>query len=208
MTRVLLPTFAALILSAGLSVADPEVVVSYPSGVPRIEIAGSYPRSTYTVWRRLPADPLDVPLTHGDVLCLGSCFAFDPAADPGQTYLYRFDLVLDDGSRVTFGPYAVTISSTLAARVRARLSPSPGVGTARDELFLGGGGGPLEADARLFDLQGRAVATLHRGPLARGLTTLAWDGRGDHGGMLPSGLYLLRFSSPLGTTVTRVLRTR
>jgi len=142
------------------------------------------------------------------VLCLGPCFAFDPAAEPGQTYLYRFDLELDDGSRVTFGPYTVTISAALAARMRARLSPSPGAGAARVELFLGGAGGPLEADARLFDLQGRAVATLHRGPLARGLTTLAWDGRGDRGGMLPSGLYLLRFSSPLGTTVTRVLRTR
>lgn len=206
--RPLALSFVTLALAAGLSIADPEIIVSYPSGVPKVEITGSYPRSSYSVWRRLPSDPGYAPVTNGNVLCLGSCFAFDQSAEPGKTYLYRFDLALGDGSRVSFGPYRVTISETLAPRVRARLSPSPGAGTARVELFLGGSGGPVEADARIFDLQGRAVATLHRGPLARGLTSFAWDGRGDDGGVLPSGLYLLRFSSPLGASVSRVIRAR
>jgi len=67
----------------------------------------------------------------------------------------------------------------------------------RLELFVGGEGGPVEAEAGLFDLQGRSVATLHRGPLARGLSVLAWDGRGRDGRTLEGGLYFLRFASPL-----------
>ena len=201
-------SIVAVLLAADLSIAEPELRVSYPSGVPRVEISGSYPQSHYTVWRRLPADVQFAPLTDGDVLCLGSCFAFDRGAEPGRSYLYRFDLQLADGSRVSFGPYPVTISAELARSVRASVWPNPGRGSGRVELFLGGEGGALEAEAGLYDVQGRAVVTLHRGALARGLTVLAWNGHGDDGRALAGGLYFLRFASPLGATVTRVLRLR
>jgi len=93
-------------------------------------------------------------------------------------------------------------------RVRAAVWPNPGRGPARIELFLGGDGGALDAHAGLYDVQGRAVVTFHRGALARGLTLRAWDGRGDDGQPLPGGLYFLRLSSPLGSAVTRVIRLR
>jgi hypothetical protein len=208
MIRNLALSAVTVLLVADLAIAEPELRVSYPAGVPRIEISGSYPQSHYTVWRRLPADPQYAPLTDGDVLCLGSCYAMDRGAEPGQSYLYRFDLLLADGSRVSFGPYTVTISAKLAARLRASVWPNPGRGSGRLELFVGGEGGPIEAEAGLFDVQGRAVATLHRGLLPRGMNVLAWDGRGNDGRSLEGGLYFLRFASPLGTTVTRVLRLR
>ena len=208
MIRNLALSAATVMLAADLASPQPELRVSYPAGVPRVEISGSYPQSHYTVWRKLPAESQYSPLTDGDVLCLGSCFVMDRGAEPGRSYLYRFDLQLADGSRVSFGPYAVTISAELAARMRATLWPSPGRGSARLELFVGGEGGPVEAEAGLFDVQGRSAATLHRGPLARGLNVLAWDGRGSDGRALAGGLYFLRFASPLGTTVSRVLRLR
>ena len=208
MTRSFGLSIVAVMLAADLSLAEPELRVSYPTGVPRVEISGSYPQSHYTVWRKLPADAQFAPLTDGDVLCLGSCFTLDRSAEPGRSYLYRFDLQLADGSRVSFGPYPVTISAELARLVRASVWPNPGRGSGRVELFLGGEGAALEAEARLYDLQGRAVVTLHRGPLARGLNVLRWNGRGDDGRSLAGGLYFLRFASPLGTTVTRVLRLR
>jgi hypothetical protein len=208
MHRTLALSIVTVILAADLAIADPDVRVSYPGGVPRVEISGSYPQSSYTVWRKLPADAQYAPVTDGSILCLGSCFALDRGAEPGQSYLYRFDLTLADGSRASFGPYAITISAELARRVRAAVWPNPGRGSARVELFLGGEGGTVEAEAGLFDVQGRAVATLHRGALARGLNVLAWNGRGDAGQPLAGGLYFLRFASPLGTTVTRVLRLR
>ena len=208
MLRTLALSAVTLALAADLAIADPEVRVSYPGGVPRVEISGSYPQSSYTVWRKLPAEEQYAPVTDGAILCLGSCFALDRGAEPGQSYLYRFDLELADGSRVSFGPYAISISAELARRMRAAVWPNPGRGGARVELFVGGDGGAVEAEAGLFDVQGRAVATLHRGDLARGLNVLAWDGRGDQGQPLAGGLYFLRFASPLGTTVTRILRLR
>jgi hypothetical protein len=199
---------AVLALTAAIALADPELRVSYVDGVPRIEIAGSYPQARFTVWRRPSIDAFAVPIGSENVLCMGSCYVDDPTAEPGRSYFYDFDLELADGSSVSFGPYAVTISPALAARMRARVVPNPGRGRAAVELFAGGSGEPIEVDARLFDLQGRVVATFHRGPLARGLTSIPWNGRSDDGRALPSGIYLLRLESPLGTAVTRIQRLR
>jgi hypothetical protein len=208
MFRSLALSAVTVVLAADLAMAEPEVRVSYPAGVPRVEISGDYPQSHYTVWRSLTAGAPYTLITNGDVLCLGSCYAMDRGAAPGQSCLYRFDLLLADGSRVSFGPYPVTISTDLATRMRAAIWPNPGRGSSRLELFVGGEGGPIEVEAGLFDVQGRSVATLHRGPIDRGLNVLAWDGRGSDGRPLQGGLYFLRFTSPLGTMVTRVLRLR
>jgi len=208
MTRSFVLSPAALALVASLAFAEPQLSVSYPQGVPRIAIAGDYPQTRYTVLRAPAAGAAFQPITEGGILCMGSCYALDPGAEPGASYLYRFDLILPDGSITSFGPYPVVISPTLAARVRARLWPNPGGGKTRIELFLGGTGDALLAEARIYDLQGRAVVTLHRGLLARGPTSIDWSGRGDDGRTLASGLYLLRFTSPLGSTVARVIRAR
>lgn len=206
--RTLALTVVGMTLATRLAVADPELIVSYASGTPRVAISGSYPQAHYTVWRRLAADASWRIITDGDVLCLGPCDAVDTTAEPGRTYLYRFDLTLADGSIVSFGPYAVSIPPGLARAVRASAWPNPARGDATVEVFMGGAGGPTEAEVRVFDVQGRSVATLRRGPIARGLTTIAWDGRGDDGRALPGGVYLLRVSSPLGSAVTRLARAR
>ena len=67
---------------------------------------------------------------------------------------------------------------------------------------------PVAARVRLYDLQGRVLRTLHEGDLARGVTRVAWDGRDAAGRDVGAGLYLLRLETPLGSTVTRVLRVR
>ena len=61
---------------------------------------------------------------------------------------------------------------------------------------------PLSSAALLL------VAGLHRGALARGLASFAFDGRGDDGRPLASGRHFLRFSTPLDTRVTRIVRAR
>jgi len=160
--RIAAASLAVLALSAVLALADPELRVSYVDGVPRIEIAGSYPQARYTVWRRPSIDAHAVPIGSENVLCLGSCFVDDPTAEPGHGYFYDFDLELADGSLVSFGPYAVTISPALAARIRARVVPNPGRGRAAVELYAGGAGEPIEVDARLFDLQGRVPSRAAR----------------------------------------------
>jgi len=208
--RALALAFATTTLIAGLVLADPAIRVEYNSGVPQVRLEGSWAGSRYTVYRGDEQSGPFQSISMFEALCLGECFADDFDALPGQVYWYRFDLILEDGRLVTFGPYAVTISSELVHRVSAVVAPNPGAGRATVQLFLAGSPGapPLPVVAELYDLQGRLVHTLHRGTLNRGLTRLAWDGRGGDGAVLGSGVYYLRFASPLGTSLTRVVRVR
>ena len=208
MIRKLTLSVVGLTLVAGLAFADPGVEVRYYAGVPQIHLQGSYPRAQYTMYRSSSAAGPWIALTDFNTLCLGPCFGEDLHARPGDTYWYRFDLLLADGTPASFGPYAVTISPILAQRLGARVVPNPSRGATRVELFLAGATreAPVAASAVLFDLQGRAVRTLFNGLLARGLTRLSWDGRADDGRAVVGGQYFLRLSTPLGVSTTRVAR--
>jgi len=197
-------------LLASLAFADPEVTVSYHSGVTRVQISGNYPQSRYTISRASAATGNYVPITTLSVLCAGSCFGEDFEAQPGQTYWYRFDLTLADGNRVTFGPYEVRISPTLARGFGATAAPNPSFGPCRIEFFVPGSpnAAPVEARATLHDLQGRKVRELWRGTMPRGLTSLMWDGRDERGRTVDAGQYFLRFSTPVASRVIRISRFR
>jgi hypothetical protein len=205
----------ALVLAAQLSLAaaaaaDPGLDVRYVAGVPRLQLEGDFARARYTVLRAAAAEGAMIPISSLEALCTGSCFADDPSALPGATYWYRFDLILEGGQPVRFGPYRVTISPELARRASARMSPNPGRGVTQVELALAGerGGPALAAEAILFDLQGRKVATVFRGPLAPGLTRLGWSGRDDQGAEVRAGSYFLRLIAGPYSHVTRVARVR
>jgi len=210
MIRAFTLSAALLLVTASLAFADPRLTVSYRDGVPRVSIEGDYTHSTYTVLRASRADGPFTPITQHDILCLGACFADDYTALPDVDYAYRFDLVLADGSLVSYGPYRVTWSSALLKTAFARIYPNPASGPATVELFLAGEAAQsgLPVEAVLFDAQGRRVRDLYRGTLPRGLTSLPWDGRGAGGRALGPGFYFLRFTTPIGRSTTRVLRTR
>ena len=208
MRRTIVLSIATLALLAGLAAAEPQVTVTWRQGVPVIQLAGSFAGSAYTVYRAPLATGEFLAITGSDLLCMGDCLAIDYDAQPGQTYLYRFDLALPGGARESFGPYAVTIPRLQPLAVR--VSPNPGRGPATIAISLAGrpSDAPVEVEAALFDLQGRALRTLHRGPLARGTTALAWDGRDGGGRPVGSGLYFLRVRTATETLHTRVVRTR
>jgi len=46
-------------------------------------------------------------------------------------------------------------------------------------------------DAALYDVAGRRVRVLARGPSAAGIRTIVWDGRDTYGTLTPSGVYFL-----------------
>lgn len=197
----------SLALATSLAFAEPAVTVRYVQGVPQVELEGSYPQSSYAVYRAAARNDAGERITAQNVLCFGRCFAEDPAAEPGRTYWYRFELQLADGGRVVFGPYAVTISPELAARLAVSILPNPVHGSARIELRIGGpGDGLVRADAALLDLQGRRLRTFSHGWLPRGTTSMRWDGRDDQGRVVPPGTYFVRLATPLGTHVERLLR--
>lgn len=208
MRRTLALSIATIALLAGLAVAEPTLTVTYRAGVPVIQLLGSLDIRSYTVYRSAPAQPEFLPISGSDILCLGECLVADYDARPGQTYLYRFDLVLAGGARESFGPYPVTIPREQPLTVR--VSPNPGRGPATISVTLAGrpGDPPVETEAALFDVRGRALRTLHRGSLARGTTALAWDGADGSGRPLSSGVYFLRVRSAAGLFTTRIVRTR
>ena len=61
-----------------------------------------------------------------------------------------------------------------------------------------------DAELGIFDLAGRRVATIHRGPLAAGDHAFAWNGTRDDGSRAADGVYFYRVQG-FGTTVTRRL---
>jgi flagellar hook capping protein FlgD len=210
MKRTISTALLLVALSATPSAAVPEFRIQYPNGIPRVQIVGDYRHSTYTVWRAGGPDGPFTLVTEADVLCVGPCFADDYSALPAHRYWYRFDVVDPEAGLLRFGPFQADISPDLARRLSANVSPNPGNGPTSVGLFLAGApGSSIYTETALFDLQGRRLTTLHRGPLPSGPTRLTWNGRADDGRALPTGLYLLRVVTADGRhTVARVVRTR
>ena len=95
---------------------------------------------------------------------------------------------------------AVRLPNLFAVRAPA---PNP----SRGEVVFGvelPAAGRLEAD--VFDLAGRRVRTLARGPAPAGARALAWDGRDERGAGAPPGLYFARLRFGLQTRVVRLVR--
>jgi hypothetical protein len=209
--RKLALVISGLTLGASLAFAEPEFILRYPGGVPQVSITGDYAGSSYTVWRQRAAGGEPVRITDQAVLCMGSCQAVDRTAVPGGTYFYLFEVASPGGvagALARYGPYPATISPALARAAGVYVYPNPGRGPTGIQLYVAGATGdrPRDAEAVLYDLAGRRLRTLHRGPLARGLTTVTWDGRDDRGELLPAGVFLLRFTADGDVAVSRIVR--
>lgn len=200
---------SGLTLGAALAFAEPDFMLRYPAGVPQVSITGDYAGSSYTIWRQPAAGGEPVLVGERSILCLGSCYAEDPGAVPGASYLYLFEVADGvSGAMKRFGPYLATISPALARPVGVHVYPNPGHGATGIQLHVAGAVAdrPVPAEAAIYDLSGRLVRTVHNGPIARGLTTVTWDGRGPGGERVPAGVYVLRFSAGGGSAVARIVR--
>ena len=67
---------------------------------------------------------------------------------------------------------------------------------------------PREVEVGVYDLAGRLVALVHRGPLAAGVHTLAWDGTRGDGRPAGAGSYVIRLSWEGGTSAKQVALVR
>jgi len=205
MRRSCLAILALLPALCAPAFADPALRVEVHATGVRLQLDGSFPGSTYTVWR------LDSPagsyraITSANLLCLGECVAWDSEAIPGRIEYYRFDLLPPGGGLVTYGPYAVAIPRQALA---VRLTPNPSRAATRIDLTVPGdpSGAPASASVRILDPQGRAIRALHRGPVPRAGLALAWDGRDEGGRPASPGIYLVHVASARGTTTARLIR--
>jgi len=208
MRRLLPLSLLLALLAATPASADPAIRVHYQADLLRVTLEGSYSGAWFQVWRSDKLLGAFNPMALQSTLCTGDCFLTDSEVTPGQTYWYRFDLQLADGSLVSYGPYPVAVPDSPVA---VTVWPNPSAGRARIELSLPGSSrrdAAVEAQARLIDLQGRTVRLLYAGPLSRGTTSVPWDGRAAGGQALGAGIYFVRLDSPLGSSTTRLIRFR
>ncbi len=202
----LLPLLVAALVS-GRAAADPGVTVYYFDGLLRVTLDGWYGGSYYQVWRSGELVGVYDPIQSEFTLCTGDCFLTDLQAVPGKTYYYRFDLVTPSGARVSYGPYAVAVPDTPFG---VQVWPNPSHGVSLVRLSVPGSSrwdAPVPAEAAIIDLQGRAVKRLYSGPLVRGVTPVAWDGRDDSGRQVGAGVFFVRVTTPMGTLRVRFVRT-
>lgn len=73
-----------------------------------------------------------------------------------------------------------------------RSFPNPAAATTLISFELPGA---ARVDVAIYDLAGRKVTDLHRGPLSSGLQELVWNGRDSAGHPAASGVYFLRAST-------------
>jgi hypothetical protein len=83
-------------------------------------------------------------------------------------------------------------------------SPNPFSGSTRISITTPGGG-PVSVE--IFDISGRRVRTLLATGTARD-RAIDWNGAGDHGVRLPSGIYFCRVESGSGRVIRRLVLIR
>jgi flagellar hook assembly protein FlgD len=67
---------------------------------------------------------------------------------------------------------------------------------------------PGRVELLVFDLMGRQVRTLARGPMTAGSQRRVWDGRRTDGSDAPAGVYFVRLVTPGGHWTRTLVRIR
>jgi hypothetical protein len=113
----------------------------------------------------------------------------NPADNPELfMHVYKWTTTLDAGASGALGAPSLSLLGANPARGSSTFSYS--LPTASN------------AEVVVYDLQGRAVRTLARGPAKAGVHQATWDGEDRDGRKVPSGQYYVQFSSN-GTSLGR-----
>jgi hypothetical protein len=180
-------------------------------------------------WRASMAQLDTTQAPYGDIVALHDAHCFVPtisALDVPTTDLFAiafggspFDAVYTAPSNEEHVHISATEAAELLAELDAPLvaasdppaaprlsfvsaAPNPGAGVVR-LTFATPLAGPC--DARVVSASGRAVRTL-RAEGGAGTRILTWDGRDDHGTLVPAGLYFVRIAQGASTAFGRVVR--
>ena len=99
--------------------------------------------------------------------------------------------------------------TNLPSRLRLRNFPNPFNPRTTIELSVPTTGQPLPVELCVFDVRGRKIATLFRGPLSGGTRHgFSWNGRDDQGHPAPSGVYFARTKLGDDTLTQKMLLVR
>ena len=134
----------------------------------------------------------------------GLMIALDRAVEAGHSYQYRLRAIGRDGTTMTFGPIQATAGITVTEFALSAVAPNPTHDLARIEYAVA-----REAHVRLsvLDLQGRELVRLVDGVQPPGRHQAVWTGATAHG-RAPAGLYFIRYQSPAGVLMRRLVIAR
>ena len=127
---------------------------------------------------------------------------------PGQTHggvVKLADVELSDPAGAKLDAGSQTAVAALGGRALLTLSqarPNPSAGVTRFGLTLDRASTVTVA---IYDLGGRLVSTLHRGPLGAGAHEFAWDGLRGSGTAAPGGVYFYRATSGSVTASSKLV---
>jgi hypothetical protein len=127
----------------------------------------------------------------------------DTATVPGTRYTYRIEALKAVGSD-WYGPVSLLIPAAPRQLALRSATPNPFHGTTRLAVDMPSDEGDLRLD--VFDIAGRHVRTLRRGPMSPGQDVVDWDGLDDNGAPAHGGLYMVRLHGARRTSVMRVLK--
>jgi len=138
--------------------------------------------------------------TGGDVELLYGTYDNYIVLNPQRVVRYHAALFWPHGNRYHVDEIRACVDSLVTSNVDVppapvgelalRVCPNPARAGTRVSLSL-----PeaiAHAEVTVLDIAGRAVATLHRGPLAAGRHELPWPAVGERGVAIAPGVYLVR----------------
>ena len=155
----------------------------------------------------IPLTNLVDPRSGGVLYGLGSGFLFVDQSPLAGTGGMRYDLAArgTDGSELNFtalaGPQPLP-SVGLVTLEMAPAWPNPFNPTTRVRFKAAAG---QDVRCRITDVRGRHVRDLYSGTGTGLWQTLTWNGVGDDGAAVASGVYLIRLDSPGGEVTRRVV---
>ena len=122
---------------------------------------------------------------------------------PSGDYWYWLLELTRTGEAIRHGPRAVSVPARIPSLFLAQNQPNPF--TASTEIgFSMASAGPVTLE--IYDARGRRVrALLQDEVVAAGPGRVAWDGTGEDGARLASGVYFYRLRSEDGRELTRKL---
>jgi hypothetical protein len=140
----------------------------------------------------------------------GQIVSIDPATGASTPLTTEPGISFRDGLaivRASSGGFTVAVEpgEEPASGVALRAWPNPARGQVELAFAL-----PAEDDVEvaIFDVAGRRVRALQRGPLAAGPHALRWDGKDDGGNRVAPGVFFARVESSGVTRIARVVRVR
>jgi hypothetical protein len=133
----------------------------------------------------------------------GVTVALDRGVGAGRSYFYRLVVQTKTGERLTFGPVNGTMADANGKFSISRLTPNPSQGPIQLEFSV-----PRESHVKVsvVDVQGREVAVLADGIYRPGRFPITWDGTRE-GAAARGGVYFVRYQTPAGSLIRRVVVT-